>query len=168
MATPTSQYLDQINTNLPSIKHIAVIGNRDQLKVLAGEATQQVSLHGVRNCFEFVTALQQTNGSDAILLLPDVSLLTATAMEEAFLLSFRKRIPLLGISERQVRDGALFALVVDTVHQGRLIGEYATKALRGIQIGPRRFELFLNMETARKMGIRIPDEMLRMARRVYP
>jgi ABC-type uncharacterized transport system substrate-binding protein len=174
MATPTSQYLDLINTYLPSIERIAVIGNRDQLKVLAGETTKQVSHHNTRNCFEFVTDLQELNGSDAIQLLPDTSLLTATAMEEALLFSFRKKIPLLGFSEKQVRDGALFALVVDTVHQGRLIGEHASKALKGIQVGqlppspPRRFELFLNLETARKMGIRIPDALLRMTRRVYP
>lgn len=173
MAIPARQYLELINNHLRSIKRIAVLGNRDQLDILAGES-QQVTHYGVRNCYQLVTALQQMNGADAVLLLPDSSLLTATAMEEAFLLSFRRKIPLLGIAEWQVRDGALLALVVDTVHQGRLIGESASKALKGGQIGqpqpspPRQFELFLNLETARKMGIKIPDELLRMSRRVYP
>jgi len=174
MAIPTRQYLDLINNHLRSIKRIAVVGNRDQVDVLAGDTNQQVTPYSVRNCYELVTALRQLNGADAVLLLPDSSLLTATAMEEAFLLSFRKKTPLLGIAEWQVRDGALLALVVDTVHQGRLIGESASKALKGIQIGqlsatpPRQFELFLNLETARKMGIKIPDELLRMSRRIYP
>lgn len=174
MATPTRQYLDLIRTQLPSLKRIAIVGNREQLSILSGEATQQVSHYGVKNCIELISTIQQMNGTDAILILPDVSLLTAAAMEKTFLFSFRKGVPLLGVSESQVRDGALFALVVDTVHQGRMIGEYVSKTLKGVLIGqsppspPRRFELFLNLETARKMGIRIPDEMLRMARRVYP
>ena len=174
IATPVKQYLDLINTHLRSIKRITVIGTRDQLNILVGEATQQITQQSVINSFELTNALRQTSGMDAILLLPDVSLLTAAAIEEAYLLSFRKKIPLLGISEKQVKEGALLALVADTVHVGRQIGDYASKALKGVPIGqlppspPRRFELFLNTETARKMGIRIPDELLRMAKRVYP
>jgi len=174
MATPAREYLDLITTYLQSIRKIAVIGSREQLGILAGNATPQMVTYGVRNTFEMVSTLRQIEQGNAILLLPDASILTPTAMEEAYLLSFRKGIPLLGISERQVKEGALLALVVDTVQVGHVIGDYASKALRGASMGhpppapPRRFELYVNTETARKMGIRLPDEMLRTARRVYP
>lgn len=174
MATPAREYVDLVNTHLHSIRKIAVVGGREQLNILAADTTQQTASYNVRNAFELVSTLRQIDTANAILLLPDASLLTATAMEEAYLLSFRRGIPLLGISERQVREGALLALVVDTVQVGRLIGEFAAKAIRGGNIGqpppspPHRFDLYINTDTARKMGIRLPDEMLRVAKRVYP
>lgn len=174
MAIPTRDYIDLIASHLNSIKHIAVVGSRDQLNFLTGDTNQSVTSYSVKNSFEFVNTVRQIFGADAILLMPDASLLTETAMEEAFLLSFRRNIPLIGISEKQVKEGALLALVVDTVSVGRLIGEYATKAVNGVNVGqlppspPRKFELYLNTDTARKMGIHIPDEMVRMAKKAYP
>ena len=174
MATPAMEYVDLVNTYLQSIKKIAVVGSWEQLNILAADATQQTVTYNVRNAFELVNTLRQIETVNAIMLLPDASLLTSTAMEEAYLLSFRRGIPLLGISERQVREGALLALVVDMVQMGRQMGEFAAKAIRGGSFGqpppspPRSFDLYVNTNTARKMGIHLPNEMLRMARRTYP
>ncbi len=173
MATPVREYSNLIRNHLHSIRKMAVVGSHDQLTIL-GKDEQQISSYTARNPFEFVNIVKQLDAADAILLLPDVSLLTSTAMEEAYLLSFRKKIPLLGISERHVKEGALFALVVDPASVGRQIGEYAARALKGGGIGQippspaKKFELYLNAGTAKKMGIQLPDEMLRMAKRVYP
>ena len=174
MATPAKEYTDFISNHLQGLSQIAAVGTRDQLNILARNDSALLTTHSVRNAFEFVSTIKQLSGTDAILLLPDVSVLTATAMEEAYLLSFRKKIPLLGISEKSVKDGALLALVVDSVNVGRAIGEYATKALRGGNVGqlppspPRKFELFVNLDTARKMGIRLPEDVVRSAKRTYP
>lgn len=173
MATPVEEYTSLIRNHLNSIKQIAVLGSRAQLDVLALGA-QQATAYSVNDSVEFVKTVNQLESANAILLLPDAAVLTATAMDEAYLFSFRKGIPLLGVSERNVREGALVALVVDMVHVGRMIGEAATKALNGMDVGkirpspPEKFDLFLNTATAGKMGIRIPDEMIRMAKRVYP
>jgi ABC-type uncharacterized transport system substrate-binding protein len=121
-----------------------------------------------------VDTVRQLDAAGAILLLPDASLLTSAAMDEAYLLSFRKGIPILGVSERNVREGALAALVVDMVNVGKLIGGLAAKALKGESIDrvppspPRKFDLYLNTATARRMGIPIPSEVIRMAKRLYP
>jgi putative tryptophan/tyrosine transport system substrate-binding protein len=174
MATPAREYADFVSNHLRDFSQIAVVGSRDQLNILARGESEHLVHYSVKNTFEFVNTLRQLSSADAILLLPDVSVLTATAMEEAYLLSFRKKIPLFGISEKNVKEGALLALVVDPVNVGKLIGEYATKALKGANIGqlppspPRKFELFVNLDTARKMGIRLPEEMVRSAKRTYP
>lgn len=174
MATPAKEYTDFISNHLRDLSHIAVVGTREQLNVLARSDSTRLTTYSVRNAFELVSTIKQLNGAGAILLLPDISLLTATAMEEAFLQSFRKKVPLLGISEKSVKDGALLALVVDSVEVGRVIGEYATKALRGSNVGqlppspPRKFELFVNLDTARKMGIALPEDVVRGAKRTYP
>ncbi len=174
MATPAREYVDLVNAHLQFIRKIAVVGSREQLNILAADTAPQTVSYNVRNAFELVSTLRQIETANAILLLPDASLLTAAAMEQAYLLSFRRGIPLLGISERQVREGALLALVVDAAQVGRQIGEYAARAIKGGNIGqpypapPRRFDLYVNTETARKMGIRLPEELLRVAKRTYP
>lgn len=176
LATPVREYADLIRNHLHSIRQLAVVGSRDQLNTLAWGAAQlgSYSVYTVKDSFDLVNTVRQIDAADAILLLPDTSLLTSTAMHETYLLSFRKGIPLLGISERNVKEGALLALVVNMVNVGKLIGEYATKANRGVNIGqippspPRKFDMYLNTATARKMGIQIPNEMVRMAKRVYP
>jgi len=170
LATPAREYNDLIRKHFHTIKQMAVVGSRDQLNILArGESS-----FSVRNSVEFVKTVNRLDSTDAILLLPDTAVLTTAAMDEAYLFSFRKGIPLLGISERHVREGALVALVVDMVHVGRLIGEYAARALNGADIGqippapPRKFDIYLNAATARKMGIPLPNELVRIAKRVYP
>lgn len=174
MATPTSEYAELVRKHLPSLKRIAVVASRDFLNILANNVSAPTFVHSVRNTVEFVNTVKQLENTDSILLLPDSGVMTSAAMEEAYLLSFRKHIPLMGISERHVRDGALLALVVDMVNVGKVIGEYATRALKSGSVGqlaafpPRKFELYLNMDTARKMRISIPNEVVRMAKRAYP
>lgn len=174
MATPANEYADLVRRHLPSLKQVAVIASREFLNILAHNASAPISSHSVKNIVEFVSTVKQLEKADAILLLPDNGVINATALEETYLHSFRRSIPILGISERHVREGALLALVVDMVNVGKTIGEYATKALKSGNVGqqsaspPRRFELYLNMDTARKMRISIPNDVVRMAKKVYP
>ncbi len=171
LATPVREYTDLIRKHLRSIRQVTVVGSRDQLSLLGrGDAAANT----VRDTSEFVETMRRMDDADAILLLPDTALLTTAALNEAYLMSFRKGIPLLGISEHNVKEGALVALVVDMVNVGKLIGAAAAKSLKGIDIGqfppspPRKFDIYLNTATARRMKIDIPDEMVRMAKRVYP
>lgn len=174
MATPSSEYAELLRNHLPALKRVAVVASRPFLNILANDDSAPISPHPVRNTVEFINTVKQLDNPNAILLLPDSGVMTSTAMEEAYLYSFRRRIPLLGISERHVREGALLALVVDMVHVGRIMGEYATKALKSGSVGQptpspsSKFELFLNLDTDRKMRISIPDNVIRMAKRVYP
>lgn len=174
MATPAGEYAELVRNHLPGLKLVSVVGSRTLLNLLAGDLPYPLNSHSVNNTVEFVNMIKHLDSADAILLLPDSGIMTATAMEEAYLLSFRRRIPLLGISERHVKEGALLALVVDMVNVGRVIGEYATRALKSGSVGqqsafpPRKFDLYLNMGTARKMRLNIPDELVRMARKAYP
>ena len=174
MATPAREYAELIRNHLHSIRKFAVVGSSNQLSILARGGVPQQTVFGVKNSVEFVDAVRQMSDADAILLMPDVSLLTPTAMNEAFLISFKRGIPLFGVSEQNVKEGALLALVVDTVNVGKLIGEATARVLRGGDLGqaqaspPAKFDMYLNTATASRMGIQIPSEMMRMAKRVYP
>jgi ABC-type uncharacterized transport system substrate-binding protein len=174
MATPVKAYAELIRSQIHHLGKVAVIGSREMITLLSRDAGPSFFPFIVSTPFELADAVKRVEDVNAILLLPDASLLTATALEEAYLASFRKGIPLLGVSEKNVKQGALLALVVDTIAVGRAIGEHAAKALHGTDIGqippspPRRFDLFLNTDTARRMGIKLPDEVIRTAKRVFP
>jgi ABC-type uncharacterized transport system substrate-binding protein len=83
-------------------------------------------------------------------------------------------VPVFGVSEKHVNQGSLFALVFDSHTIGRQLGEKATEVLSGgglvlSQSFPaRKYNLYLNAETAQKMGIVLPGELVRRARKVYP
>jgi len=174
MGTPVKEYTALIRDYLHSIRRIAVIGSRDMLNILEGVNDPQIASYIVNTPYEFVSTMNRIDSVDAILILPDAALLTATAMEEAYLISFKKRIPLIGLSGKQVREGALFALVFDPVNVGRNIAEKASNAFSGTDMGkirpspPNKFELYINIDTARKMDISIPDELAKKAKKIYP
>ena len=174
MGTPVKEYVELIRSYLRPIRRIAVVGSRELLNVLDATVYPQVASYNVKTPYEFVNTLEHLESVDAIVLLPDVFLLTATAMEEAYLISFKKRVPLIGLSEKHVKQGALLALVFDPVNVGRYIGEKAASAIISSDLGqyppfpPRKFELFINMDTARKMGISIPVELVKKAKKIYP
>jgi len=174
MGTPVKEYIALIRAYLNSIRRIAVIGSPDTLSVLEGAGEPHVASYSVKTSYELVNTINRLDSVDAIVLLPDVSLLTATAMDEAYLISFKKGIPLIGLSGKQVKQGALLALVFDPVNVGRHIGEKAASAISGSDMGkfrpspPDKFELYINMDTARKMDITIPAELVKRAKKVYP
>jgi len=174
MAIPVKEYVSITRKYLPSVKRLAVIGSPALMRTLEGTDDAHVELFKVKSSFELVETLKRLDSADAVLLLPDVTLLTTSVMEEIYLFSFRRGIPILGISEKNVRQGALLALVFDPVSVGRHIAENATNAIKGMDVGrippspPQKFELYLNTDTAKKMGILISAELIRKAAKVYP
>lgn len=174
MATPVREYLEVVDKYFPALKRIAVVGSPQLMKVVNGSRHSQVKSLSVGDPYELVDAVARYDDVDAVLLLPDVSLLTKTAVDAIYLQSFKKKIPLLGVSERHVRQGALFALVFDATRVGRQIGETASEAARGADMGlipaspARDFDLFLNLDTAKRMGIDIPRELIQKAKKVFP
>lgn len=173
MSTPATEYVSVVRKYLPSIKRVSVVGSQSLLNVLLGGDHPQVTAYRVGSSSDLVNTVGRLDGSDALLLLPDVNLLTASVMDNVFLFSFRKNIPLLGISEVNVKQGSLLALVFDPKAVSRQIGEKVQSLLKGASAdtipsaAPRKFNLFVNTNTARKMGIDLPDDMLRKAKRLY-
>jgi putative ABC transport system substrate-binding protein len=173
MGTPVAEYVNLLNKYLPSLKRISVVGSQGLLNILGADRSG-VSILRARNSFELVDAVNKLNDADALLLLPDVSLLTDTALEEIYLYSFRRKVPILGISDKYVRQGALLALMFNPKNVGRRLGDLAKGAIDGADIGAigpspsDNFDLFINRDTAAKMGISIPQELLDRAKRVYP
>ena len=173
MSPPVSEYISTVRQYLPELSRVSVVGSQAMMKSLFVGGQTQVAAYHVGSSSDLVNTVNRLTDAKALLLLPDANLLTAPVMSNVFLFSFRKNIPLLGISEAHVKQGSLFALVFDPKSVSRQIGDKVQTILNGADADeipaspPRKYNLYINNNTAQKMGIDIPDEMLRKARKVY-
>jgi putative ABC transport system substrate-binding protein len=175
MATPVSEYLSYVNRFFPSLRKVGVIYKPGDTAIINDAGSEQLTLYRAGTSFEFMQGVDALEKSvDAILLLPERELLTSTSVEELFRSSFAKKKPVIGVSEKYVKRGALFALVFNEAAMGRQIGEMARKALREgeasgmVPSPPEKFDLYINSETAKVMRIYLPGDLLKRASRVYP
>ncbi|ACD94838.1 ABC transporter substrate-binding protein [Trichlorobacter lovleyi] len=173
MSPPVSEYVTTVRRYFPSLARMSVVGSQSMLRSLLGNDHAQVAVHSVSSSSELVTTVNRLADAKSLLLLPDSNLLTAPVMSSVYLFSFRNNIPVLGISEANVKQGSLFALVFDPKAVSRQIGEKVQTILNGGDAGelpasaPRRYNLYVNSNTAQKMGVEIPDEVLKKAKKVY-
>ena len=94
---------------------------------------------------------------DALWLVPDETVLSQAVVQHMLLLSYRRKLPLLGVSSRHAEMGALFAM---TFASGEDIGRQAILGGRAVSDIPyttaRKVYLTLNLKTAQKLGLEIP------------
>jgi ABC-type uncharacterized transport system substrate-binding protein len=173
MSPPVSEYVATMKKYLPARSRIAVVGSQQMTRSLMGSDTGQVAAYHVGNSSDLVATVNRLADVKALLLLPDANLLTAPVMANIYLFSFRNNVPLLGISEASVKQGSLLALVFDPKSMSHQIGEKVQAILNGAVAGdmpaaaPRKYHLYLNRNTAQKMGIELPDELVKRAKKIY-
>lgn len=173
MSPPVAEYVGTLRKYLPPVQKVAVVGAQRMMRSLWGGANGNVSAYYVDTSAELLTTIGTLSDFGAILLLPDAQLLTASVMEKVLLFSFRNNVPLLGISEAQVKNGALLSLVFDPKTVSKQLVEKVQTVVDGTGAGelpaspPRKYNLYVNSKTARKMGIHLPDELLGKAKKVY-
>ncbi len=83
-----------------------------------------------------------------------------------------KNIPVISQMPSAAVKGALASLEISTVEQGQVAADYAVKVLNGkkpalMNIGtPKKVELVINLQVARKLGLHVPFQVLSIATRV--
>lgn len=104
---------------------------------------------------------------------PDELVFTPQTAKQILLVSFRNRIPLVGISQAWVKAGALYSLDWDYADIGCQCAEMAMKVLQGVKPGdippawPRKAIYSLNLKTALYMKIDIPEKLVQGAHQVF-
>ena len=84
-------------------------------------------------------------------------------------LADQHRIPAVYSQRHFVISGGLLSYGIDTVHQFRLAAEYVDRILRGTKPselpvqGPVKFELAVNLKTAKALGLDVPPTLLARA-----
>ena len=109
------------------------------------------------------TFLSLQDGIDALWLVPDETVLSQAVVQQMLLLSYRWKIPLLGLSDRHAQMGALFALSFASGEDiGRQAGELAQAILAGRPVtdvpytNARKLYLTVNLKAAQKLGLEVP------------
>ncbi len=81
-------------------------------------------------------------------------------------LASEKRLPLATHQKAWVEQGALFSYAPDLASMGRGAAQYVDKILKGTKPAdlpveqPTRFELVINLKTAKALGLTIPKSLL--------
>ena len=120
----------------------------------------------------FTTINSLEDKVDAFWMRLDRTVLSQQAIEHMLLFSFRHKIPLIGLSEKYVELGALFALSFENKDMGEQACKLAIDILNGKTpsssvICTSKWKLSINEKIAHKINIEIPDEIRRQAYRIY-
>ena len=172
---PVEQSLRLLKQLGPYVKRIGVIFNRARTgylvrraEVVAREEGLQLVAKEVASPKEAVAALESfQDGIDALWILPDETTLAQTVVQQMLLFSYRKKVPVLGLSERHAQMGALLSLSFASSEDiGRQAGELAQTVLGGKTAAEvpsttaRKVNLTVNLKAAQKLGIEVPKSVL--------
>jgi putative ABC transport system substrate-binding protein len=178
MNVPIEQQIALLKKVSPQVRRIGVIYDPSKTGFLVRQAERIARDQGVRLVTKAIAsskdsfaALDAMQGEiDALWILPDLTALAPESVQYMLLFSFRNKIPLLGLSENQARMGALLGLSFES---GRDIGSQAAELANGILSGKsagelpitpaRKVRLTVNLKTAGKLGLQIPNEILEQA-----
>jgi putative ABC transport system substrate-binding protein len=93
-------------------------------------------------------------------------------MKSIFALAKHHRLPSLTEEDRYVNAGGLISYGANFAHLYRRAAEYVVEILKGAKPGdlpvklPAKFEIFINLKTAEKIGVVIPQHLLVQADKV--
>jgi ABC-type uncharacterized transport system substrate-binding protein len=107
---------------------------------------------------------------DALWVMPDKAVLAPKVVEQMLLMSYRRKIPVVGISPRHAQMGMLLSLSFASSEDiGRQAGELASRVISGEAAGKLRYtmvrkvNLIVNLKAARQLGLDVPDSILKDA-----
>jgi putative ABC transport system substrate-binding protein len=175
MNVPVEQSLRLFKQLGPDVKRIGVIFNPARTGYLvkragtvAREEGLQLVAREISSSKEAVAALESfQDGIDALWIVPDETVLPQAVVQQMLLHSYRRKVPVLGLSERHAQMGAVFALSFASSEDiGRQAGELARAILTGKAPADlpyttaRKVSLIVNLKAAQKLGMEIPTPIL--------
>lgn len=142
-----------------------------QARMYFEQAGLQLVAMEIRSPGEVGGALKSLNKDiDILWLWPDEAYLVDEILQRIFLFSFDQKIPVLGLSERHTQMGALLSLSYGSAKDmGRQAAEVVNRLLDeskttgAVQITPRQTKFTVNLKTARKLEVKIPDSLIERA-----
>ncbi len=170
-----------MRTVLPDATNIGVLYNPEDNGKRIEEArriTHAMGLHleaiEVHTAQDILFALKSlSNTIDVLWGLADTLTLSPQMAKQILLFTFRNEIPFVGPSDAWTRAGALYSLDWDYKDLGAQCGDMAIQILRGKTAksippsSPRTIRYSLNIKTARKMRIDVPEDIVKNAWIVY-
>jgi len=162
----------------PGIAHIAVLVDPrwplterflSELRAAALAVGQQLIVLDVSSDREIETALTILREREAGALQVGIGGFMGSQRERIVALAARHRIPAIYPWRQAVAAGGLMSYGASTTDAYRQAGIYAGRILKGEKPGdlpvllPTKFELVINVKTAKALGLEIPDKLLALA-----
>ena len=179
-ATITGKYLSILKEMMPQLARVAILYNADYarsffLSPLVGAAREfkvQPITAQVRNPAEIESAIAKLGGEPGSGLIVMPENFTSVHRQLIISLAAQFRIPTIYPYRYFADEGGLLSYGVDTLDLFRRAAEYASRILRGAKPAdlpvraPTKFELVINLKTARALGLVIPRILLASADQV--
>src|SRR5215510_6056122 len=182
-ATITGKYLSMLKEMMPQLARVAILYNPDSapaagtffLSPFAGAARDfkvQPITAQVRNAAEIESAIAKLGSEprSGLIIMPDN--FTSVHRQLIISLAAQFRIPTIYPYRYFADEGGLLSYGVDIPDLFRRAAEYVSRILRGANPAdlpvqaPTKFELVINLKTARALGIVIPRILLAGAEQV--
>jgi putative tryptophan/tyrosine transport system substrate-binding protein len=166
--------LENLRQVLPGLRRLAVLGNAaypaailemSELQATARKLGLEVETLAVRTAEDIATAIETLKGrADALYVSPDS--LTATNSIRIGALALKAQLPTIHGVREFVEDGGLMSYGPNLTDLFRRAGDYVDKILRGAKPSelpieqPTKFELVINLKTAKALGVAVPEALL--------
>jgi putative ABC transport system substrate-binding protein len=178
--SPIDRQLELILQFLPQLKALGVIYNSGEansvtlVKVLKAEAEKRgirVEEATVSNSAGVSQAAKSLIGrSEAVYIPTDNTVVSA--FEAITQVGYLAKLPIFAADTDSVGRGAIAALAVDYYQMGRQTGEMVSRVIKGANPATmpvetlREFQVHLNPGSAAKMGVNVPDAVLKKADKI--
>lgn len=177
MEVSPREKLSVLKKILPGVRRIGAVYDpsqcADQVRLLRDAASGmgiELDARAVSSAKEAIGALEDVmRNIDALVMFYDKTVLAPQPLNFLYKLSFRHSVPVLGLSEKYVRLGALFSLDADAADLGRAAWQQArtclsgSAACAGVRYPDVPGRLYVNATIAPKMNITVAESLLRQA-----
>jgi len=164
----------------PGMKRIAVVYDPEKSMLMIRQAQAAARRLGMQlvampasNQHDAAIAIADVMPNiDAMWMIPDTTVLTATTYKQMMRLSLQHAVVLIGLAPKYVRSGSLFALSFDSRAIGLQAGDMARRLLKGKtlaqRVSPDVVRFVLNKQTADRLGLYLSATLLKKAAHLYP
>lgn len=179
----TGKRLELLKEIAPAISSVAVLANSDDpVDVLGWSEAQasaprlgvEVHLIDVHSTDEIERALAAVTrvGANAVLVMPNPIFVSAVKLRQIAAFALQNRIPSIFHLSEFPRAGGLMAYGIDRADNFYRAAAYVDKILKGASPAdlpieqPTKFELAINLKTAKALGLTVPQALLVTAEEV--
>jgi putative ABC transport system substrate-binding protein len=177
----SGKQLELLKEILPRISRVSVLGNSTEpghaaalkeMQVAGGAFAVQLQLLDVSGPGDIETAFSAIKKDRAGALIVLRNPVTATQRKRVVDFALKSRLPSVFVTSEWVEAGGLVFYGPDLADLARRAATYVDKILKGAKPAdlpvqqPTKFELVINLKTAKQIGVTIPPNVLARANRV--
>jgi putative ABC transport system substrate-binding protein len=179
MNVPVKSTMELVGKLGPHIRRVGVIFNPAKTGYLIRRAESAAREQGLQLVAREIRApgdapgalsALQESGIDALWIPPDETILIPEVVEHILLFSYSKKLPVIGLSDRQAQLGAILSLQFASNEDiGRQAAELANAILDGRPAADlpyttvRQVNVTVNLKAAHKLGLVVPASIVAAA-----